>query len=64
MPSPAKSWAASHRHKANYVGGKAVGDFIKAKVFEPARTMTWNGLTRHATGSDLNPKAFAADFQG
>ncbi len=50
--------------KANYVGSKAVGAFLKAKVFEPARTLTWNGLTRHATGSDLNSKAFAADFQG
>ena len=50
--------------KANYVGRKDVGAFLKAKVFEPARTMTWNGLTRHATGADLNPKAFAADFQG
>ena len=50
--------------KANYVGSKAVGAFLKAKVFEPARTLTWNGLTRHATDSDLNSKAFAADFQG
>jgi peptidyl-dipeptidase A len=50
--------------KANYVGSEAVGAFLKAKVFEPARTLKWNGLTRHATGSDLNPKAFAADFNG
>ncbi len=50
--------------KASYVGRKDVGAFLKAKVFEPGRTMTWNGLTRHATGADLNPKAFAADFQG
>jgi peptidyl-dipeptidase A len=46
------------------VGRKEVGAFLRAKVFEPARTMTWNGLTRHATGADLNPTAFAADFQG
>lgn len=49
--------------KANYVGRKDVGDYLKAKVFEPGRTLNWNGLTRHATGADLNPKAFAADFQ-
>jgi peptidyl-dipeptidase A len=47
-----------------YVGDKRVGEFMKAKVFEPGRTLDWRGLTRHATGEDLNPKAFAKDFQG
>jgi peptidyl-dipeptidase A len=47
-----------------YIGDKRVGDFMKAKVFEPGRTLDWRGLTRHATGEDLNPKAFAKDFQG
>jgi peptidyl-dipeptidase A len=36
---------------------------MKKKVFEPGRTLDWKGLTRHATGEDLNPKAFAADFR-
>jgi peptidyl-dipeptidase A len=48
--------------KASYVGNKAVGDFMKTRVFAPGRTLTWNALTRHATGADLNPKAFAAEF--
>jgi hypothetical protein len=37
---------------------------MKEKVFAPGRTLNWNELTRHATGEDLGPQAFAADFQG
>ncbi len=47
-----------------YIGEKKVGDFMKAKVFEPGRTLDWKGLTKHATGEDLSPRAFAKDFQG
>jgi peptidyl-dipeptidase A len=50
--------------QANYVGKKAVGDFMKARVFLPGRSLDWNGLTVHATGALLNPKAFAAEFRG
>src|SRR5262249_40951016 len=46
-----------------YVGNKKVGEFMKKRVFEPGRTLTWNGLTKHATGEELSPKAFAADFK-
>jgi peptidyl-dipeptidase A len=46
-----------------YVGNKAVGDFMKKKVFEPGRTLDWKGLTKFATGEDLGPQAFAKDFQ-
>ncbi len=35
---------------------------MKEKVFVPGKTLSWNALTRHATGADLNPQAFAADF--
>jgi peptidyl-dipeptidase A len=45
-----------------YVGNKEVGAFMRQNVFEPGGTMTWNELTRHATGADLNPEAFAKDF--
>jgi peptidyl-dipeptidase A len=47
-----------------YVGDRRVGDFMKKKVFEPGRSFDWRGLTKYATGEDLNPKAFAADFKG
>jgi peptidyl-dipeptidase A len=46
-----------------YVGNKEVGEFMKKRVFEPGRTLSWNDLTEHATGAKLNPKAFAADFK-
>ncbi|HEX3146948.1 MAG TPA: M2 family metallopeptidase [Gemmataceae bacterium] len=45
-----------------YVGEPKVGDFMKKRVFEPGRTLDWRGLTKFATGADLSPKAFAADF--
>jgi peptidyl-dipeptidase A len=47
-----------------YVGNKEVGAFMRKRVFEPGRTLTWNALTKHATGMELNAKAFAADFSG
>jgi peptidyl-dipeptidase A len=46
-----------------YVGNRAVGDFLRERVFGPGRTLDWRELTRHATGEDLNPKAFASDFK-
>jgi peptidyl-dipeptidase A len=47
-----------------YVGNKEVGEFMRKRVFEPGKTLSWNELTRHATGEPLTPKAFAADFNG
>jgi peptidyl-dipeptidase A len=47
-----------------FVGHKEVGDFMKKKVFEPGRTKSWNDLTEFATGSKLDPEAFAKDFKG
>ena len=50
--------------KANFVGKAAVGDFLKARVFAPGRSLDWNALTRHATGEDLNARAFADEIGG
>jgi peptidyl-dipeptidase A len=47
-----------------YVGSKDVGRFMRTRVFEPGRTLTWNELTRHATGAGLSAEAFAQDFRG
>jgi len=47
---------------ASYVGRKDVGQYMKDRVFAPGRTLTWNELTKFATGEHLNPQAFAADF--
>ncbi|MFN4260013.1 MAG: M2 family metallopeptidase [Gemmataceae bacterium] len=49
--------------KSLYIGDKRVGHFMKEKVFEPGRKLSWNDLTKFATGSELNAKAFAADFK-
>ena len=43
-----------------YNGNVKVGEYLKRKVFGPARTRTWNDLIRHATGAGLNAQAFAA----
>jgi peptidyl-dipeptidase A len=48
--------------KASFVGNKAVGDFLKARIFAPGRSLDWNGLTKFATGDVLNAKAFAAEI--
>lgn len=47
---------------ASYVGRKDVGRYMKERVFAPGRMLTWNELTKFATGEPLTPKAFAADF--
>jgi peptidyl-dipeptidase A len=46
-----------------YVGNKAVGEFMKHKVFEKGRLLNWDELTKEATGESLSPKAFAEDFK-
>ncbi len=35
---------------------------MKTSIFEPGATLSWNELTKYATGDDLNAKAFAAEF--
>ena len=49
--------------KASYVGNKAVGEFMRHRVFAPGRTLSWDALTKHATGAELNARAFAADLR-
>ncbi len=46
-----------------YIGDKKVGDFMKKKVFEPGRKLSWKELMKFATGEELSAKAFAKDFQ-
>jgi len=57
-------FAGADTTKVVYVGEPKVGEFMKKKVFEPGRTLDWRGLTKFATGRDLSPKDFAADFGG
>lgn len=54
----------AHPDTVVYAGNKKVGEFMQRRVFDPGRTMSWNELTRHATGEPLSPDAFAKDFRG
>lgn len=47
-----------------YIGDPKVGQFMKDKVFNPGRSLSWKDLAVHATGEPLTPKAFAKDFSG
>ena len=46
-----------------YVKNPKVGEFLKVKVIAPGQTLSWNALTKFATGSELTPQAFAEDFK-
>ncbi|HEX3727793.1 MAG TPA: M2 family metallopeptidase [Pirellulales bacterium] len=53
---------ASDPSRAIYTKNPGVGAFMNARVFSQGARLSWNELTKHATGQDLNPKAFAAEF--
>ena len=53
---------ASDIPNAFYTDDKRVGQYMQSRVFAPGATLSWNALTKHATGEDLNAKAFAAEF--
>lgn len=46
-----------------YVKNPKVGEFLRVRVIAPGQTLSWNALTKHATGAELNPQAFAKDFR-
>ena len=46
-----------------YIDDKKVGDFMRTKIFEPGRRLSWDGLTKFATGEFLNARSFAEDFK-
>lgn len=43
-------------------GHKAIGAYLKEKIFMPGARMRWDELLRKATGDTLNPKFFAQQF--
>ena len=47
-----------------YVGNKKVGEFMKAKVFEPGRTLDWRELTKFATGEPAVGQGVRRGLQG
>jgi peptidyl-dipeptidase A len=54
----------SKKPMAEVVSNRRVGQFMQQRVFDPGATLSWNALTRHATGEELNAKSFANDFRG
>jgi peptidyl-dipeptidase A len=50
--------------RAFYVNNAGVGQFMRERVFAPGRSLSWNELTRHATGAPLRAEAFAQEFGG
>jgi peptidyl-dipeptidase A len=46
----------------SYVDQKAVGDYLRKKVFEVADLYQWNQMIKRATGEPLQAKYFVAEF--
>jgi len=46
----------------SYVGNSGAGSFLVEKVFRPGARYDWNTLLKRATGEDLNPQHFVAQF--
>ena len=46
----------------SYVGNASAGDFLVEKVFKPGSRYDWNTMLKRATGEDLNPAHFIAQF--
>ena len=46
----------------SYVNQKRCGEFLREKVFEPGSVYHWNEMIKQATGEELTPKYFAAEF--
>jgi peptidyl-dipeptidase A len=46
----------------SYINEKKVGNFLRKKVFEPGSVYHWNKMIRRATGEELTPKYFVAEF--
>ncbi len=47
---------------AIYIGDPRAGKFLVRRAFATGLALDWNQLTRHATGAELSPKAFAEDI--
>lgn len=46
----------------SFVGEKAVGDYLKEKVFKPGTRYYWNDMIERATGEKLTAKYYAKQF--
>ena len=55
---------AADARTTSFYGDKRAGDFLVKNIFAPGATYYWNDMLRRATGEELDPKYFAADFIG
>ncbi len=46
----------------SYVGNSNVGPYLVEKIFRPGARYHWNTMLKRATGEDLNPQHFVAQF--
>ena len=46
----------------SYVGNPGIGEYLVEKVFKPGARYHWNVMLKRATGEDLNPAHFIAQF--
>ncbi len=46
----------------SFVGEKAVGDYLKEKVFMPGARYYWNDMIEKSTGEKLTAKYYAKQF--
>lgn len=46
----------------SYVGNASVGSYLVENVFKPGSRYDWNTMLKRATGEDLNPAHFIAQF--
>jgi len=49
-------------HSESYVGHGSVGRYLVENVFKPGSRYDWNTMLNRATGEDLNPEHFIAQF--
>ena len=46
----------------SFVGHPEVGEYLAEKIFKPGARYRWNTMLEKATGEDLNPEHFIAQF--
>lgn len=54
--------ASSLEQKIEMFASKKTGDFLVEKLFQPGGRLSWNALTKHATGKDLTAQAWLEQF--
>jgi peptidyl-dipeptidase A len=47
---------------SSFAGEKAVGEYLKTKVFMPGAKYSWNDMIEKATGEKLTAKYYARQF--